>query len=63
MLSTALLPIASILGTLIVLPDDVCNRVVMLKYLNQCRDSMLSLSDDSFNSNDIEQLISFLSAS
>jgi len=39
--------------------EDVCNRVTMLKELLQCRDGMLCLSDDSFSSNDVEQLISF----
>jgi len=43
--------------------DDVCNRVTMLKELLQCRDGMLCLSDDSFSSNDVEQLISFLCTS
>jgi len=36
--------------------DDVCNRVAMLNELNQCRDGMLCLSDDSFSRNDVEQL-------
>jgi len=39
--------------------DDVCNRVTMLKELLQYWDGMLCLSDDSFSSNDDEQLISF----
>ena len=37
--------------------DDVCNRVAMLNELIQCRDGMLWLSDVSFTSYDIEQLI------
>jgi len=36
--------------------DDVCNRVTMLNELLQCRYGMLYLSDDSFSSNDVEQL-------
>jgi len=43
--------------------DDVCNRVTMLNELLQCRDGMLCLSDVSFSSNDVEQLISFLCTS
>jgi len=43
--------------------DDVCNRVAVLKELLQCRDGMLCLSDYSFSSNDVEQLISFLCTS
>jgi len=43
--------------------DDVCNRVTMLNELVQCRDGMLCQSDDSFSSNDVEQLISFLCTS
>jgi len=31
----------------------------MLNELLQCRDGMLCLSDDSFSSNDVEQLIPF----
>jgi len=33
--------------------------VAMLNELIQCRDGILCLSDDSFSSNDVEQLISF----
>jgi len=40
--------------------DDVCNRVTILNELLQCRDGMLCLPDDSFSSNDVEQLLSFL---
>jgi len=43
--------------------DDVCNRVAMLNELIQCRDGMLCLSDDSFSSNCVEQLIYFLCTS
>jgi len=43
--------------------DDVCNHVTMLNELLLCRDGMLCLSDDSFSSNDVEQLISFLCTS
>jgi len=43
--------------------DDVCNRVTMLNELLQCRDRMLCLSDDSFSSNDVEQLMSCLCTS
>ena len=43
--------------------DDVCNRVAMLNELIQCRDGMLCLSDESFSSNDVEQLIYFLCTS
>jgi len=39
--------------------DDVCNRVTMLNQLLQCRDGTFCLSNDSFSSNDVEQLISF----
>jgi len=42
--------------------SDVYNRVTMLNELLQCRDGMLCLSD-SFSSNDVEQLISFLCTS
>jgi len=40
--------------------DDFCNRVTMLNKLLQCRDGMLCLSVYSFNSNDVEQLVSFV---
>jgi len=43
--------------------DDVCNRLTMLKELLPCKDGMLCLSDESFSSNDVEQLISFLCTS
>jgi len=43
--------------------DDICNRVTMLNELLQCRDGMLCLYDDSFSSNDVEHLISFLCTS
>jgi len=43
--------------------DDVCNCMTMLNELLQCRDGMLCLSDNSFSSNDVEQLISFLCTS
>jgi len=43
--------------------DDVCNRVTMINELLQCRDGMLCLSDDSFSSSDVGQLISFLCTS
>jgi len=46
-----------------IVSDDVCNRVTMLKELLQCRDGMLCLSDDSFSSNDVEQLLSLLCTS
>jgi len=39
--------------------DDVCNRVAMLNELIKCTDGILCLSDDSFSSYDVEQLISF----
>jgi len=42
--------------------DDVCNCVAIVAMLNElilCRDGMLCLSDDSFSSNDVEQLIYF----
>jgi len=42
---------------------DIGSRVTMLIELPQCRDGMLCLSDDSFSSNDVEQLISFLCTS
>jgi len=43
--------------------DDARNRVEMLNELLQCKDGMLGLSDDSFSSNEVEQLISFLCTS
>ena len=43
--------------------DDVCNRVAMLNELIQCTDGMLWLSDVSFTSYDIEQLIYLLCTS
>jgi len=43
--------------------DDVCNRVTMLNELLQCRDGMHCLSDDSYSSNDVEQLVSSLCTS
>jgi len=43
--------------------DDFCNRLAMLNELLQCRDGMLCLSDDSFSSNEVEQLIYFLCTS
>jgi len=43
--------------------DDVCNRMAMLNELLQCTDGMLCLSDDSFSSNDVEQLIFFVCTS
>jgi len=39
--------------------DGVRNSAAMLNELIQWRDGMLYLSDDSFSSNDVEQLISF----
>ena len=43
--------------------DDVCNQVARLNELIQCTDGMLWLSDVSFTSYDIEQLIYLLCTS